>query len=295
MKPLTVGSLFSGIGGFDLGLERAGMAVRWQVEIDPWCRRVLANHWPDVPRHGDIRRVGAHNLESVDVLCGGFPCQDVSNAGLREGIDGKRSGLWTEYVRLIRELRPRFVAVENVSGLLVRGMERVLGDLAACGYHAEWDSLPAAAFGAPHIRERVFIVAVSSDLSDALGDGVRVFGEREREQRRQSRPPLTPNDGEVGPLADAPGERVEGNGPPRLQVPQIQARPELPRRDGSGARGNHWKTEPRICRVVNGVPEWVDRIKGLGNAVVPQIAEWLGERIVELALVKPGQPGEKAD
>ena len=103
---LTVGSLFAGIGGFDLGLERAGFDIRWQVEIDPFCRAVLAKHWPQVKRYEDVRTVGAHNLERVDVVCGGFPCQDISDAGLRAGIDGKRSGLWSEMARLTGELRP---------------------------------------------------------------------------------------------------------------------------------------------------------------------------------------------
>src|SRR6266699_2059797 len=140
---LTVGSLFSGIGGFDLGLERAGMEIRWQVEIDSFCQQVLAKHWPNVKRYDDVRTVGAHNLERVDVLCGGFPCQDVSCAGPRTGIDGVRSGLWSEMVRVVRELRPRYVFMENTHGLLERGFGRVLGDLAEAGYDAEWACLAA--------------------------------------------------------------------------------------------------------------------------------------------------------
>jgi DNA (cytosine-5)-methyltransferase 1 len=150
---LTFGSLFAGIGGMDLGLERAGMVCRWQVEIDDYCRRVLAKHWPDVPKYGDIREVTGGELERVDLICGGFPCQDISNAGKRAGIDGERSGLWSEYIRLVRVLRPRYVLVENVAALLGRGIDRVLGDLAASGYDAEWDCIPAAAVGAPHLRE----------------------------------------------------------------------------------------------------------------------------------------------
>jgi DNA-cytosine methyltransferase len=185
---MTFGSLFAGIGGFDLGLERAGMACSWQVELDPWCRRVLAKHWPDVRRHDDVktfppgslpvrRRIDGADREvrepgtgtelahhgpwKVDVICGGFPCQDISNAGSRAGIGGERSGLWSEYVRVIRTLRPRYVVVENVAAILVRGrgFDRVLGDLAESGYDAEWDCLPAGAFGAPHIRDRCFVVA----------------------------------------------------------------------------------------------------------------------------------------
>jgi len=154
----TVGSLFSGIGGFDLGLERAGFEIRWQVEIDPYCLRVLERHWPDVKRYGDIREVDPHELERVTLLAGGFPCQPVSVAGKRLGQDDPR-WLWPEFARFVRALRPSFVLVENVPGLLIRGMGDVLGDLAACGYDAEWQVLPDGAFGAPHLRERVFLVA----------------------------------------------------------------------------------------------------------------------------------------
>lgn len=130
---LTVGSLFSGIGGLELGLERAGMRTVWQVEQNEYCRKVLAKHWPDVQRFIDVREVGAHNLPPVDLICGGFPCQDISNAGTMEGLAGERSGLWSEYARIVRELRPRYVVVENVSALLARGIGCVLGDLAGLG------------------------------------------------------------------------------------------------------------------------------------------------------------------
>jgi DNA-cytosine methyltransferase len=156
---LTVGSLFSGIGGFDLGFQRAGFEIKWQVEIDPFCRRVLEKHWPGVKRYSDVRHLHAPEPAWVDVVCGGFPCQDISDAGKRAGIDGERSGLWAEFARLIRELEPRYIVVENVAALLGRGLSRVLGDLAESGYDAEWDCLPASAVGAPHRRDRIWIVA----------------------------------------------------------------------------------------------------------------------------------------
>src|SRR4051812_10602658 len=130
MKPLTFGSLFAGIGGIDLGLERAGMQCKWQVEINDYATRVLAKHWPDVHRERDVRACGAHNLTTVDLICGGFPCQDISYAGKGAGLAGRRSGLWFEYARIIRELEPRYVLVENVAALLDRGMGDVLGSLA---------------------------------------------------------------------------------------------------------------------------------------------------------------------
>lgn len=158
---MTIGSLFAGIGGLELGLERAGLGPTvWQVEQDAYCRSVLAKHWPDADRSvTDVCEAGAANLEPVDVICGGFPCQDLSYAGKGAGLDGARSGLWFEYLRIIRELRPRFVVVENVSALLTRGLDVVLGTLAESGYDALWTSLRAADVGAPHRRERIFIVA----------------------------------------------------------------------------------------------------------------------------------------
>ena len=155
-----IGSLFSGIGGLELGLERAGLGrVVWHVERDAWCRGVLAKHWPDAERFDDVCAVGSRNLAPVDVICGGFPCQDLSYAGKGAGLVGERSGLWREYARIVRELRPSIVVVENVSALLARGLGDVLGDLAACGYDAVWDCVPAAAVGAPHRRDRLFVVA----------------------------------------------------------------------------------------------------------------------------------------
>jgi DNA (cytosine-5)-methyltransferase 1 len=158
---LTIGSLFSGIGGLELGLEWAGLGpVVWQVEKDEYCRRVLAKHWPDATRYEDVRDVGSRNLAAVDVLAGGFPCQDVSVTGFQAGIvEGSRSGLWIEFARIVGELRPRYVVVENVTGLLADGMGRVLGELSRLGYDAEWSTVSACAVGAPHTRERVFIVA----------------------------------------------------------------------------------------------------------------------------------------
>ncbi len=156
---VTFGSLFAGIGGIDLGLERAGMVSKWQVEIDDYGTRVLEKHWPNVHRERDICQCGKHNLERVDVIAGGFPCQDISYAGRGAGLDGERSGLFFEAVRLVCELQPRVVILENVAALLARGLDRVLGTLAEIGYDAEWHCIPAAAVGAPHIRDRVFIHA----------------------------------------------------------------------------------------------------------------------------------------
>jgi DNA (cytosine-5)-methyltransferase 1 len=158
--------LFSGIGGFSLGLERAGFRTVAFCEIEPYPRAVLAKHWPGVPIYDDIRTLSADTLRrdgiAVDAICGGFPCQDLSFAGKRAGIEGARSGLWSEYARLIGEIRPRVAIMENVPGLLSAGHGRVLGDLAALGYDAVWDCIPASALGAPHRRDRVWIAAYAA-------------------------------------------------------------------------------------------------------------------------------------
>ena len=160
---MRVLDLFSGIGGFSLGLERAGFETVAFCEIDKKCHKVLNKHWPDVPIFEDVCTLTKELLDergiTVDVICGGFPCQDISLAGKGAGIEGERSGLWTEYARIISELRPKFVIVENVAALLSRGLDRVLGDLAEIGYDAEWHCIPASAVGAPHRRDRIWIVA----------------------------------------------------------------------------------------------------------------------------------------
>lgn len=158
---LTIGSLFAGIGGLELGLERAGLGpVRWQVEIEPFCRTVLAKHWPNTTRYSDVREVG-EGLEAVDLLCGGFPCQDLSNArtnGTRAGLDGDKSGLWREYRRIAGLIRPRWIVVENIAAWH-RWLPVVRRDLDALGYASVPLELPAGAVGAPHERPRIFVVA----------------------------------------------------------------------------------------------------------------------------------------
>lgn len=177
---MTFGSLFAGIGGMDLGLERAGMVCKWQVEIDPFCQKVLMKHWPEVPKYGDIRSVRGDELERVDVIAGGFPCQDISLAGFGAGITGARSGLWFEYARIIRLVRPRFVVVENVAALLVRGMGEVLGTLASLGFDAEWSIVSACSMGATHMRRRVFVVAYPNGF-----DGWSRFRDTHAQQERE--------------------------------------------------------------------------------------------------------------
>jgi DNA (cytosine-5)-methyltransferase 1 len=193
-------SLFTGIGGLDLGLERAGIATVGQVEIDPWCRRVLAKHWPDVPRHNDVRTAAdwwlSQERPHVDLVHGGFPCQNVSDAGDRAGIEGEQSGLWAHFADVVRRLRPRYVLVENTTGLLARGMDRVLGDLAGCGYDAEWDCVPAAAVGAAHLRARLWILAYPSGVRDEADHALQAGWPQPQLRTRWDTEP------DVGRLAD---------------------------------------------------------------------------------------------
>jgi DNA (cytosine-5)-methyltransferase 1 len=171
MKKLRVLDLFSGIGGFSLGLERTGgFETVAFCEIEAFPRKVLAKHWPGVPCYHDVRELTAERLAAdgngaIDVICGGFPCQDISAQGLRAGLAGERSGLWSEIARLAGELRPRFLIVENVADLLGLGFGDVLGDLATLGLHAEWHCIPAGYVGAPHERDRLWIVAYPPEVA----------------------------------------------------------------------------------------------------------------------------------
>jgi DNA (cytosine-5)-methyltransferase 1 len=269
---LRVLDLFSGIGGFSLGLERTGgfKTVAF-CEIEPFPRKVLAKHWPKVPCYHDIRELTANRLAAdgigVDLICGGFPCQDISTAGKGAGMAGERSGLWSEYARLIGELRPQFVIVENVSALLSRGLADVLGDLAALGYDAEWHCIPASAVGAPHRRDRIWIVAYPFS-NGCYNDGSRAL----RHKRDALSKPITLCQPGIWAerrdyVADANGSRLKE----RWEQWQLTIQP---------TQNRQWSVEPDVGRVANGVPSRVDRLKGLGNAVVPQIPELIGRAIL---------------
>jgi DNA (cytosine-5)-methyltransferase 1 len=268
VKKLRVLDLFSGIGGFSLGLERTGgFETVAFCEIEPYCRAVLNKHWPSVPCYDDIRTLTGARLAAdgiaVDVICGGFPCQDISFAGDRDGMAGQRSGLWGECARLVCELRPAFVIVENVAGLLSLGIGRVVGDLAALGYDAEWHCIPASALGAPHRRDRVWIVA-----------------NPERQQLRQQ-PGLGSRPRGAGALlaaiddADTDGESQLGSA--------IHA--EMARRKSIHGDGiTLWERQAGSIQahaMADGLPDDMDAaISAFGNAVVPQIPEILGNAIL---------------
>ena len=313
MNPITFGSLFAGIGGIDLGFERCGMQCKWQVEINDYAQKVLAKHWPKVHRKRDIRECSARNLERVDIIAGGFPCQDISYAGLGAGLDGERSGLFFEAVRLVSELQPRAVVLENVAALLTRGLDRVLGTLAEIGYNAEWHCIPAAYVGAPHIRDRVFVLAYAS--GKRAGHECRSLGGQERTIARTFQPEtLRQQDGQIVPKgSDSVCCNVSDT---RCQLRKSRAS-KRPRSDSQAKRGSAanddkrcgenvadtagvyaqgfnsrsgkeqpwrsswWAVEPDVGRVAHGIPSRVDRLRGLGNAVVPQVAEFVGRMVLQ--------------
>ena len=348
---LTFGSLFAGVGGFDLGFERAGFQCKWQVELDDYATKILKRHWPDVHRERDIRQCGRHNLKRVDCIIGGFPCQDISYAGKGAGLDGARSGLFFEAIRLVCELRPRAVVLENVAGLLTRGLDRVLGTLAEIGFDAEWHCIPAAAVGAPHIRDRVFVLAYAQGERHGLGREWDHVCKPKRGQNRQMQPELA-SSSERGQRADVADTQNHWNGRRKQQqegrqgtrnVADTNSRRQQERSEqDSSAKGwqqpsqrnyagglckdvadamcergqagfseqkqrqeghagkpfnsgsgwpcgsSWWQSEPAVGELVDGVsgglvrfagrvatgtPNRVHKLRCLGNAIVPQVAE----------------------
>ena len=245
---LRVLDLFSGIGGFSLGLERTGFFETVAFcEIEKYPQKVLAKHWPEVPIYEDVRKLTAKRLISdgignIQVITAGFPCQDVSVAGAQAGIEGERSGLWSECAHLLGDIQPKYAIFENVTNLLAGGgggwFKRILWDISCCGYDAEWYCIPSAAVGAHHNRGRVWIIAYPK------------------------------------------GERVQGLRPCGEQIllaHEIERLLMCCREDGGFPI---WKTEPDICRVVDGIPSRAHRVKALGNSVTPQIPELIGRALI---------------
>lgn len=267
MAQLTVGSLFSGIGGLDLGLERAGMKVVWQSEIDPYANRVLKKHWPEVPNLGDIKQIDWSMVERPAVICGGYPCQPFSNAGRRKGEEDSRH-LWPWVRQAISELRPRYAILENVRGHLSLGGTTVIADLAALGYDAEWRIVSAASVGANHRRDRIIIVAYPN--STGLQRPVWASSQRRINGFADGRKKVAYTDCEHS--EQLCGERT------------VFSARELERRVGEiRPISSWWETEPDVGRVADGVPSRVDRLRGLGNAVVPQVAEVIGRLVMSHA------------
>ena len=280
---MKVLDLFSGIGGFSLGLERAGMKTVAFCENDRWCQAVLKKHWPDTTIHNDVKKMkykdgklacfgsNGSTLHTVDIdlICGGFPCQDISVGGLQKGIiDGDRSSIWKHYWRLIREIRPKYAIIENVERLRKNGLGIVLNDLSEIGYNAEWHCITARAIGLPHQRDRVWIIAHRSGERphEYIGEKRHI----QINEKRQSEEIYT----ERKQRQFKPGE-----------VCTILSRGAID--SARDANAHLFSALPGVRRVVDGVPSGLDedlrkeRIKMLGNSIVPQIAELIGRAIME--------------
>lgn len=259
----TFGSLFAGIGGIDLGLERAGMTCKWQVEIDDYASKVLAKHWPHVRRYRDVKDCGAHNLEPVQLIAGGFPCQPHSVAGKRRGGEDHRN-LWPEMCRIVAELRPAWVLGENVPGIRTTMLDEVLSDLEALGYATTALVIPACALDAPHRRERVFVIA----HADRAGQHEQSVSVRPMGRRQQA------DHTDTGWICSDVSNTYSAG------LSQWERRETAQRAQSAVERCCRWAAEPDVGRVADGVPHRVDRIRCLGNAVVPQVAQFIGEMIL---------------
>ena len=251
---VRIGSLFSGIGGFELGLERAipGAETVWQVEADAFCQSILQKHWPHAVIYDDVCAVGSHNLETVDILCGGFPCQDISIAGKQRGInDGKKSSLYYEMFRIICEIRPRVVIFENVAAIIRLGGHDVLRTLASAGYDAEWCTIRTGAdFGLPHLRRRWFCVAYNATDTTSNSKQQSTYTQcMESRLRTQCR---------ICKMGRANKARMY------RQLLQAQS---------------------PVCRDSDGISHRVDRCKALGNAITPPASEWIGQQVLQSGLL----------
>lgn len=284
MNNITIGSLFSGIGGFELGLERAisNSKTIWQCEQNKFAQKVLKKHWPDVPIYDDIKEMKHGTIDIVDIICGGFPCQDISQAGKGKGIaNGERSGLWFEMLRIINIVRPRIAIAENVTAITQkgRGMDIVLSSLSKIGYDVEWIDVRASDEGAPHKRERIFFVAYPNGQRSNK-TSYRGFSQvnRKRHEILKRRSPKQ----KTSTNTDGANERQQTTSSKRMEKKNgAQCR--------SGENGriqskNYWEKTPiesPLCRVDDGVSNRVDRLRALGNAIVPQCSEAVGRYIVE--------------
>lgn len=294
---IRIGSAFSGIGGFEVGLEKSipNSKTVWQIEQDPFCQKILQKHWPDAKRYDDVRKVGAHNLEPVDIFCAGFPCQDISVAGKGEGLDGEKSGLWWECFRLISELRFPIIVLENVAAITFRGGREVVGSLTSIGYDTEWQVISARMFGAPHIRRRWFLVGHASNAYNRSKTPKVQAGRSEhvvcntRGWSHASNPNSQSKSN--GSRFSQTLERTSSNTNSertQIQIEREQSSVSLFGSNGKKNSNNYWREnapESPICRVDDGIPNRVDRLRALGNAIVPQCSEYIGRCIVESGLL----------
>jgi len=299
--------LFSGIGGFSLGLERTGgFQTVGFCDNDKKTHLVLKKHWPNVPIYDDVSTLKGSDLGTIEIITGGFPCQDLSVAGKGAGLEGARSGLWWQFHRLIKESQPRWVIAENVSALRSRGLDQVLRSLDQIGYDAEWHCVSASAVGAPHQRDRIWILAYprhrggreqSSRNSESIGGG------SSQEAKWSADTDSTSRSGVGASFVAYSDSGLEANGGECKNVAgkgfsgsTKQGRSSANDRErcfrGAGSRSKNcvvnqlsvsdfWKVEPELGRVADGIPNRMDRLKQLGNSLVPQIPEMIGYAILQ--------------
>ena len=270
----------------DLGLERAGFTIAYHAEVDPYCCKVLAKHWPNVPNLGDVTKINWSTLTNVDVIAGGYPCQPFSVAGKRQGENDPRH-LWPWVREAISALRPRYAILENVPGHRTMGGLTVIGELTEIGYDAEWRIISAAGLGANHLRKRLIIVA----YPQVIGSDGRKLAERmgTTESRETVQIQIRRSDCDVADPACRDGRNTLANtNSQQLGVNGAQTNTATQRgiwddhriRETCHGLGKWWETEPNVGRVADGIPNRVDRLRGLGNAVVPQVAEYIGRLIM---------------
>ena len=283
---MRVLDLFSGIGGFSLGLERAGMETVAFCENDAKCRQVLTKHWPAVPQFEDVKELSKEVLDEtgitdIGLICGGFPCQGFSIAGQRKGEADDRY-LWPEFFRLIQEIRPDWVIGENVAGIINLGLDTVLADLEGKNYSVQTFVIPACALNAPHRRDRVWIVAHTNENGESRMDEQRLSAADPNARRCEQDKKISARRNTVINVSDNVAY-PESSGLEGWQVRGVgdQTQPQL----GAGCWSvtSHWRSEPDVGRVAHGVPRRMDRLRQLGNAVVPQIPEMIGKAIMEIA------------
>jgi len=295
---MFVGSLFSGIGGIELGFEREGFRTNWFIENNEYCQAILRKNFPDTPIYGDISTIDFTRLKSVDILTGGFPCQDISQANPKgKGIEGERSGLWSYYAEAIRTIRSKYAIIENVPNIANKGLNIVLRDIAEAGYDAEWFCLRASDFGALHQRKRLFIVAYSCSSGCGEAEQPLLWGQpnatrcassdinhQRQLQLQRSKQDIRQRDNnglEGRFITDDFEDRIQRFAEESLQgqhgfswcqdvrrIEDLQGRPDIP--------------EPLFRGGRDGIPFWMDRIKCCGNAVVPQVAQFIARRIKEV-------------